>query len=114
MVKEAEQFKEQDEAIARKVEAKNKLESYIYNVKSSVLGDEKMKSSLGADIDTVQNTVDETIKWLEDGAERTQEEYEDKQKEVEGVLMPIIQKGYQSNMPAEGGMSSGPKVEEVD
>lgn len=114
MVKEAEQFKEQDEAIARKVEAKNKLESYIYNVKSSVLGDEKMKSSLGADIDTVQNTVDETIKWLEDSAERTQEEYEDKQKEVEGVLMPIIQKGYQSNMPTEGGMSSGPKVEEVD
>ena len=128
MVKEAEEFKEQDEAIARKVEAKNKLEGYVYNVKSSVLGDEKMKTSIGAEVDTVQNTIDEAIKWLDDSAERTQEDYEAKQKEVEAVLMPIIQKAYQSNMPA-GGMPSGmgmpegmempdlgpgPKIEEVD
>jgi len=128
MVKEAEEFKEQDEAIARKVEAKNKLEGYVYNVKSSVLGDEKMKTSIGAEVDTVQNTIDEAIKWLDDSAERTQEDYEAKQKEVEAVLMPIIQKAYQSNMPA-GGMPGGmgmpegmempdlgpgPKIEEVD
>lgn len=128
MVKEAEEFKEQDEAIARKVEAKNKLEGYVYNVKSSVLGDEKMKTSIGAEVDTVQNTIDEAIKWLDDSTERTQEDYETKQKEVEAVLMPIIQKAYQSNMPAGGGMPGGmempegmgaqegpgPKIEEVD
>jgi len=123
MVKEAEEFKEQDEAIARKIEAKNKLEGYVYNVKSSVLGDEKMKTSIGAEVDTVQNTIDEAIKWLDDSTERTQEDYEAKQKEVEAVLMPIIQKAYQSNMPA-GGMPEGmgmpaqegpgPKIEEVD
>jgi L1 cell adhesion molecule like protein len=124
MVKEAEEFKEQDEAIARKVEAKNKLEGYVYNVKSSVLGDEKMKTSIGAEVDTVQNTIDEAIKWLDDSTERTQEDYEAKQKEVEAVLMPIIQKAYQSNMPAGSGMPGGmdmpaqegpgPKIEEVD
>jgi L1 cell adhesion molecule like protein len=123
MVKEAEEFKEQDEEIARKIEAKNKLEGYVYNVKSSVLGDEKMKTSIGAEVDTVQNTIDEAIKWLDDSAERTQEDYDAKQKEVEAVLMPIIQKAYQSNMPA-GGMPEGmgmpaqegpgPKIEEVD
>ena len=118
MVQEAEQFKEQDEAIARKVEAKNKLEGYVYNVKSSVLGDEKMKTSIGAEVDTVQNTIDEAIKWLDDSAERTQEDYEAKQKEVEGVLSPLIQKGYQANMPAgvppPQETPSGPAVEEVD
>jgi L1 cell adhesion molecule like protein len=125
MVKEAEQFKEEDEAIAKKVEAKNKLEGYVYNVKSSVLGDEKMKAAVGADLDKVQSTIDEALKWIDDSAERTTEDYEAKQKEVEEILMPIIQKGYQANMPAggmPGGMPEGmgmpegpgPKIEEVD
>ena len=118
MVKEAEQFKAEDEAVARRVEAKNKLEGYVYNVKSSMLGDAKMKTSLGSDAETVEQTVEETIKWLEENTERLAEEYEEKQKEVEGVLMPLIQKAYQSNMPT-GPTGSvpeekGPTVEEVD
>ena len=119
MVQEAEKYKEADELIAKKVEAKNKLEGYVYNVKSSVLADEKMKTALGEDISKVQETVDEAIKWLDDSAERTTEDYETKQKEVEGILMPLIQKGYQANMPAGGApppqeTPSGPTVEEVD
>ena len=119
MVQEAEKYKEADELIAKKVEAKNKLEGYVYNVKSSVLADEKMKTALGEDVSKVQETVDEAIKWLDDSTERTTEDYETKQKEVEGILMPLIQKGYQSNIPA-GGVPppqetpSGPAVEEVD
>lgn len=38
MVKEAEMYKEQDDAFVQRLEAKNKLESYVYNIKSSVLG----------------------------------------------------------------------------
>jgi L1 cell adhesion molecule like protein len=118
MVKEAEKYKAEDDAIGERVEAKNKLEGYVYNVKSSMLGEEKMKTALGDDLATVQSVVDETIKWLEESSERTKEEYEEKQKSVEEVLMPLIQKAYQANMPAgpEGNVpeSSGPKVEEVD
>jgi len=114
MVAEAEKFKEEDELVAKKIEAKNKLESYVYNVKSSILGDEKMKTAIGSDIDTIQTTVDDTIKWLDDLSERTTEDYEAKQKEVEGIMSPIIQKGYQSNMPAGESAPSEPKVEEVD
>jgi len=114
MVAEAEKFKEEDELVAKKIEAKNKLESYVYNIKSSILGDEKMKTAIGSDIDTIQTTVDDTIKWLDDLSERTTEDYEAKQKEVEGIMSPIIQKGYQSNMPAGESAPSEPKVEEVD
>ena len=118
MVKEAEQFKAEDEAVAHRVEAKNKLEGYVYNVKSSMLGDAKMKSALGSDVDVVESTVEETIKWLEENSERLAEEYEEKQKEVEGVLMPLIQKAYQSNMPSgpDGSVpeGKGPTVDEVD
>jgi len=123
MVKEAEKFKAEDDAVAQRVEAKNKLEGYVYNVKSSVLGEAKLKEALGADASTVESTVDETIKWVEENQDKSAEEYEAKQKEVEAVLMPLIQKAYQAGMPnmptgaTEGVPESepkGPKVEEVD
>jgi len=106
MVKEAEQFKSDDDAVRLRVEAKNKLENYCYNTKSTVLGEEKMKTALGDDFATVETTINSTLKWLEENSNASTEEYEAKQKEVEGVLMPLVQKAYQSNMPA-GGMPEG-------
>ncbi len=99
MVKEAEQFKSDDDKIKRQVEAKNKLEHYCYNVKSTVLGEQKMKSALGSDAETVEKTVESTLKWLEENSNESAQVYEDKLKEVEGVLMPLISKAYQSNAP---------------
>jgi L1 cell adhesion molecule like protein len=108
MVQEAERFKADDEAASKRVQNKNSLENYIYNVKSTVLNEPKMKTSLGSNYDTVNNTVEETLKWLEEHSDATADEYEAKQKEVEGILMPLIQGAYQSGQPSE------PKVDEVD
>ena len=99
MVKEAEQFKNDDDKIKQQVEAKNKLEHYCYNVKSTVLGEQKMKAALGSDVSTVESTVDSTLKWLEENTSESAQVYEDKLKEVEEVLMPLIAKAYQSNAP---------------
>ena len=99
MVADAEKYKEEDEKAQKKVQAKNNLENYVYNIKSTVLNEEKMKTSLGSDYDTVNTTVEETFKWLEDNKTATTEEFEAKQKAVEEVLMPLVQKAYQSNMP---------------
>ncbi len=129
MVKEAEEFKEQDEALKEKVESRNKLESYLFSVKSSMLSDDKMKTALGDDVEMVEKTTKEGLEWLEDSSDssRTKEEYETKYKEVEGILMPLVQKAYQSNVPAGEGMPAGgmdmptedatddgPKIDEVD
>ncbi len=95
MVAEAEKFKADDDKVKETVEAKNKLEGYCFSVKSSMLEEEKMKTALGADYNVVEDTIKETLTWLE--GEHTKEEYENKQKEVEGKLMPIIQKAYQAN-----------------
>ena len=126
MVKEAEEFKEQDDALKAKVESRNKLESYLFSVRNTMLSDEKMKTALGDDAETVDKTSQEGLDWLdaEEDANRTQEDYDNKHKEIEGVLMPLVQKAYQSNMPeggVPGGMptndestDSGPTVEEVD
>jgi heat shock protein 1/8 len=119
MVAEAEKFKAEDDKIKEKVEAKNKLEGYCFSVKSSMLEEEKMKTALGDEYSIVEETIKEALTWLESDHEK--EEYEAKQKEVEGKLMPIIQKAYQANMPA--GMPANmpanmpadiPKGEEVD
>jgi heat shock protein 1/8 len=108
MVKEAEQFKDDDEKQRLKIEAKNKLESYLYNSKTSMLNDEKMKTALGDDKETLEKTIDEGLKWLDSNVDATTEDFETKYKEVETVLQPIITKAYQANMPeGAGGMPGG-------
>jgi len=101
MISDAEKFKEDDEKAQKKVQAKNNLENYIYNVRTTVVNEEKMKTSLGAEHETVSKTVDDTIKWLDDNKNASTEEFEAKQKEVEAVLMPLIQKAYQANAGGE-------------
>jgi len=114
MVQEAEKFKADDDIVVKRVEAKNKLEGYVYNIKSSVLTEDKIKKALGDDLATVEKTVEETIKWIDENQTVDTQDYEDKQKEVEAVLMPLIQKAYQSNMPAQEVPAPEPKIEEVD
>ena len=108
MVSEAEQFKEQDTILKEKVESRNKVETYVYSVRSTMIGDEKMKTALGDDAETVDKTTQEGIDWLEsaDDATRTKEDYDTKHTEIEGILMPLVQKAYQANMPE--GMSGMP------
>ncbi len=109
MVAEAEKYKAEDDKVKEKVEAKNKLEGYCFSVRSSMLEEEKMKTALGDDYNTVDETIKEALAWLENDHEK--EEYENKQKEVEGKLMPIIQKAYQSTGgAAASGASSVPEA----
>ena len=114
MVKEAEQFKDDDDIIRQRVEAKNKLEHYCYNVKATVIDDQKMKASLGSDVATVESTIETTLKWIEENTNESASVFEAKQKEVEGILMPLISKAYQSNMPQTEKPTNEPTIDEVD
>jgi len=118
MVKDAETYKEEDAKVAKQIEAKNRLESYCYQMKTTVVDDEKMKTSLGDDYDIVKTTVEDAIKWLEDNSTASAEELDVKRSDVEKVLSPLVQKAYQANaaqngsaMPAgsmpPGGMPAG-------
>ena len=116
MVSDAEKFKQEDEIIMKKIESKNKLESYVFNLKSSVLSNDDLKTKLGDDLETVETTVNETINWLDSG-DYELEEYEAKQKEIEEKLMPIMTKMYQqgsTGQEATNEVPTEPKIEEVD
>ena len=130
MIREAEAAADEDKRVMERVEAKNKLEGYLYQVRGSAQ-DEKVRDKLGADaVKTLEDTVKTGFQWLEaeDAEKRGALEYEDKYKEVEGVCRPIMMKMYpdsssstegspEGNMPGMHGSaepSPAPKVEEVD
>merc|ERR1719219_1404500 len=125
MVQEAERFKDDDDAQKDRISAKNGLESYAFNMKSTV-DDEKLKEKISDDDKKViLDKCEDTIKWLDSNQLAEKEEYEHKQKELESVCNPIITKLYAAaggggaGMPgAPGGGAptggSGPTIEEVD
>lgn len=128
MVEEAERFKQDDENHRETVEARNGLENYAYNLKNS-LTDEKLADKFSEDDKkTLLDKVEENISWLDANHDATKESCQERQKELESLANPIMQKVYGSQMP--GGMptdgdspdgspapepeASEPKIEEVD
>ena len=104
MVNDAEKYKAEDDQQKERISSKNNLESYCFNMKST-LEDEKLKDKISEDDrKTINDKCDEAIKWLDLNQTADKEEYEHKQKEVEGVCNPIITKLYQSAGGAPGGM----------
>merc|ERR1712017_66301 len=130
MVAEAEKFKAEDEQQKVKIEAKNGLENYCFTMRNT-LQEEKLKDKFeGDDKDKIEKAVQEALDWLDKNQLAEKDEFEAKQKELEGVVNPIMMKVYQAagggGMP-EGGMpgggfdggaapggGGGPTVEEVD
>eukprot|EP00274_Cyanoptyche_gloeocystis_P003186 CAMPEP_0196655812 /NCGR_PEP_ID=MMETSP1086-20130531/8566_1 /TAXON_ID=77921 /ORGANISM="Cyanoptyche gloeocystis , Strain SAG4.97" /LENGTH=663 /DNA_ID=CAMNT_0041988313 /DNA_START=56 /DNA_END=2047 /DNA_ORIENTATION=+ len=107
MVRDAEKYKAEDDKARDTVEAKNSLENYAYSLRNTIR-DEKLAGKLEADDKSkVESAVDEAIKWLENADKVEKEEYEAKQKELEGVCMPIMAKLYGGAGGAPGGMPGG-------
>merc|ERR1712079_356127 len=101
MVNDAEAFKEEDEKQKERISAKNNLESYCFNMKST-LDDEKLKDKIGeSDRETITKKCDEIIKWLDANQLAEVEEFQDKQKEVEGIL----QSNHHKTVPSSRGSS---------
>jgi len=107
MVNEAEKYRNEDEQQKERISAKNALESYCFNMKSTV-EDDKMKDKISeSEKQQILDKCNETVKWLDANQLAEKEEYEHKQKEVEAVCNPIITKLYQGAGGAPGGMPGG-------
>jgi len=92
MLKKAEEMKKQDEEQLGKVNAKNGLESYLFAVKNT-MGDKNLEGKIPEeDKGKVLSAVEDGLKWMSGNTNATKEEYEKKQKEIEEVAMPILQK----------------------
>jgi heat shock protein 1/8 len=138
MVADAEKYKVDDDKEVKRIAAKNGLESYAYQAKSSV-EDDKIKDKITEEErKSVIDKCNEVISWLDSAQAAETDEYADRQKELEKVFNPVITKiygaggaggmpggmpgGFPGGMPggAPGGAAggdgagSGPTIEEVD
>jgi len=130
LVQEAERYKAEDEANRARVEAKNALENYVFQVKSSV-NDEKLADKISeSDKKTIMDAIQTTTQWLDSNQTAEKEEFEEKQKALEAKVLPILQNlsggaaggaggmpqgfpGANTSGPAEAA-DEGPKIEEID
>ena len=116
MVNDAEKYRDEDEKQRERVDARNKLESYVFSVRQA-LNDAGDKLSSG-DREAVNKVCEETLSWLDSNSLAEKEEFEDKLKEVQKLCSPIMAKlhghgqGSSGSQPSHSG--GGPTVEEVD
>lgn len=123
MVQDAEKYKAEDEEHKKKVDAKNALENYAYNMRNSI-GEEKIAEKLDAnDKQTINKAIDSAVEWLDANQLAEVEEFESKLKELEAICNPIMSKMYSASgsMPGAAGgarpsasAAGGPDIEEVD
>ncbi|XP_048472575.1 heat shock 70 kDa protein [Rhincodon typus] len=123
MVQDAEKYKTEDEAQRQRIASKNSLESYAFNMKSTV-EDENVKNKISnGDRKKILEQCNQAILWLENNQMADREEFEYQLKELEKLCRPIIANLYQGGGAAAGAScraqagsatSTGPTVEEVN
>jgi len=106
IVKEAEKFRAEDEAKRNRVDARNNLETTLYQT----------KNQLGEKVPAIKDYCDEVINWLESNPEASTEEYKAKLEEVQKKMQELAQQAGPG--AAQGGppdaSQNPPDIDEID
>lgn len=115
MVKEAEEFADEDKKVKERIDARNSLETYVYNMRNQINDKDKLADKLEADEkEKVEAATKEALEWMDDNQSAEKEEYEEKLKEVEAVCNPIITAVYQRSGGAPGGSAEDADADDHD
>ena len=95
MIKEAEKYKAEDDALKEKIEAKNQLESACYSLKNQLA---EHKDKLG-DVSEMESLIEDSLRYSEEP--HTKEEYKNKLDELQKKAQEVFSKMYQG-MPQNG------------
>lgn len=130
MVQEAERYKAEDDANRNRIDAKNNLENYCYTLKNSLSTQEIADKISEESKKKLEDSIEETLSWIDTHLSAEKEEFEEKQTALETVVTPIFQS--MSSAPGTGEPSgdfgsnasgpnaspaaaeSGPTIEEID
>ena len=84
MLKDAEEFAEQDKLAKEKIDSKNSLESYIYSMKNSVEDPEKLANKLeDSEKKAIKEALKETQEWLDKNQTADKEDFESQLKDLQ-------------------------------
>jgi len=122
MLEEAERYKAEDEVNRQRVEAKNSLENFAYQVKSTIADEQTGNKIEAGEKATVEGKVNEILAWLEANQSAEKEEFEEKQQELERVAQPVFMKlagaegppASSGEAPSCAAAGGGAKIEEID
>merc|ERR1712134_86621 len=118
MIKEAEQFAEEDKLAKERIDARNAFDGYIHSMRSAAEGSGDNKGLSEKLDDDEKEQIMEALKdgqsWLDSNPEADAEEIKEKQKEVEGICAPIVSKYYQAGGGGGGGMDEEDEDEAHD
>jgi len=105
MVREAEEFAEEDKKIREKIDARNALENYVYSMKNQLSDGEKGIGDKISEDDkeAIEKALEDVNEWLDDNQGAEKEDFDEKLKEVQDTCNPIIQKVYQASGAPDGG-----------
>ena len=118
MVSDATKYEQDDKEIKERIEARNELENYIYSLRNSM---DSVKGKMPEDdMVKINSLVTENMQWLDNNKECSKSEYEDRKKELESIVNPIMVKMYSSAAPETSNdktnksANNEPEVNEVD
>ena len=96
MVAEAEQYAEEDKLTREKIEARNGLENYAFNLKNQANDEEGLGGKIDEeDKETLLEAVKEATDWLEENAATAdKEDFEEQREKLSNVAYPITSKLY--------------------
>ena len=98
MVREAERYAEEDRKEASRVSSRNRLETKLYDVSSSVgeVGTREWSDVGGVDGKTLLDAIDETMEWLETNQDASEAEYNEKHAEMDSLSRPVLRRLYEA------------------
>ena len=96
MVQEASEFAEEDKRTKERIDGRNSLESYCYQLQNTVDSEENPIDISEEERESIVDAVRDILEWLDDNQEAEKEDYDAKQKELEAIANPIISAAYQA------------------
>jgi len=96
MVREAEEYADEDAAFKKRIDALNAFQNAIYSMESQL----KDKEGLGSKLDkkdraTIEDEIKDKKQWMEEAmSSATAEDFEDKLAEFQSVISPIVSAMY--------------------
>lgn len=116
MVQEAEEYAEEDRKIKERIDSRNGLESYLFNLRNTLEDEDEKNVSdqiSSDDKKELMGIIDEALEWMEDNPEADKAGYDEKLKEVENVANPIMRNVY-SGAGGGGGMGDEDEFDEEE
>jgi heat shock protein 5 len=76
MVQEAEEFAKEDRKVKEQIDAHNRLETYVYNMKNQIGDEDKLADKIDSDDkETIDTGLKELQEWLDDNQTAEKEDY---------------------------------------